>query len=121
VADPEVEWSGGASLRPQLAEWTRSRGKSPRLYPGALAAATCSRFLAQAELDGTSAAAAGLRAGDLILAVDGEPTPSVDAVHKILGRQTIVRTLTLRGLREGRLMDKQATVAGWPEDKTPPR
>ena len=43
VAEPEVEWSGGAvpagrqgSLRAQLAEWTRQRGKSPRLYPGAL-------------------------------------------------------------------------------------
>ena len=36
VADPEVEWSGGGSLRVQLAEWTRQRGKSPRLYPGAL-------------------------------------------------------------------------------------
>jgi hypothetical protein len=36
VADPEVEWSGGGTLRAQLAEWTRQRGKSPRLYPGAL-------------------------------------------------------------------------------------
>jgi hypothetical protein len=36
VADPDVEWSGDASLRAQLAEWTRQRGKSPRLYPGAL-------------------------------------------------------------------------------------
>jgi len=36
VADPEVEWSDGGSLRAQLAEWTRQRGKSPRLYPGAL-------------------------------------------------------------------------------------
>jgi hypothetical protein len=36
VADPEVEWSGGGLLRTQLAEWTRQRGKSPRLYPGAL-------------------------------------------------------------------------------------
>jgi hypothetical protein len=36
VADPEVEWSGGGSLRAQLVEWTRQRGKSPRLYPGAL-------------------------------------------------------------------------------------
>ncbi len=36
VADPDVEWSGGGSLRTQLAEWTRQRGKSPRLYPGAL-------------------------------------------------------------------------------------
>jgi hypothetical protein len=36
VADPEEEWSEAGSLREQLAEWTRSRGKSPRLYPGAL-------------------------------------------------------------------------------------
>jgi hypothetical protein len=36
VADPEEEWSGSGSLRTQLTEWTRSRGKSPRLYPGAL-------------------------------------------------------------------------------------
>ena len=36
VADPEEEWSGAGSLRTQLGEWTRSRGKSPRLYPGAL-------------------------------------------------------------------------------------
>jgi len=36
VADPEVEWSGAGSLRAQIAEWTRQRGKSPRLYPGAL-------------------------------------------------------------------------------------
>lgn len=36
VADPELDWSGGGPLRDQLAEWTRQRGKSPRLYPGAL-------------------------------------------------------------------------------------
>ena len=36
VADPGAEWSGGGSLRAQLAEWTRQRGKSPRLYSGAL-------------------------------------------------------------------------------------
>jgi Protein of unknown function (DUF499) len=36
VADPEEEWSGAGPLRTQLADWTRSRGKSPRLYPGAL-------------------------------------------------------------------------------------
>ena len=36
VAAPDVEWSGSGLLREQLAEWTRNRGKSPRLYPGAL-------------------------------------------------------------------------------------
>ena len=67
------------------------------------------------------AAAAGLRPGDLILAVDGEPTPSVDAVHKVLGHQAIGRTLTLRVLREGKLLEMPATVTGQPDDKTPPR
>jgi hypothetical protein len=36
LAEPEAEWLGTGALRAQLAEWTRSRGKSPRLYPGAL-------------------------------------------------------------------------------------
>lgn len=36
VADPDLEWSGTGSLRERIAEWTRSRDKSPRLYPGAL-------------------------------------------------------------------------------------
>jgi len=36
VVDPEAEWSGADPLRAQLGEWTRSRGKSPRLYPGAV-------------------------------------------------------------------------------------
>ena len=35
LLDPEREWSGN-SIRQQIAEWTRQRGKSPRLYPGAL-------------------------------------------------------------------------------------
>ena len=36
VVDPDEEWSGGGVLPAQLADWTRQRGKSPRLYPGAL-------------------------------------------------------------------------------------
>ena len=36
IADPAMEWPGGGSLRAELAEWTRQRGKSPRLYPGAI-------------------------------------------------------------------------------------
>ena len=69
--------------------------------------------------DGGPAASAGLRAGDLILAVDGDPTPTVDAVHKLLGRDTIGRTLTLRVLREGKIIEVLATVAGRPEDARP--
>jgi hypothetical protein len=36
VVEPESEWTGGGALRQQIAEWTRHRGKSPRLYPGSL-------------------------------------------------------------------------------------
>jgi hypothetical protein len=36
VADPESEWSGAGAMRDELSEWTKNRGKSPRLYPGAL-------------------------------------------------------------------------------------
>jgi len=36
VADPEAEWLMAGPLRAKIADWTRSRGKSPRLYPGAL-------------------------------------------------------------------------------------
>ena len=32
----ETEWNGAGALRRQVAQWTRQRGKSPRLYPGAL-------------------------------------------------------------------------------------
>ncbi len=36
VLDPATEWDEEGELRAQLAAWTRERGKSPRLYPGAL-------------------------------------------------------------------------------------
>ena len=36
VLDPTYEWDGGEAIRTQLAEWTKTRGKSSRLYPGAL-------------------------------------------------------------------------------------
>jgi hypothetical protein len=36
IADPESEWDGGETIRNQIAEWTKKRGKQDRLYPGAL-------------------------------------------------------------------------------------
>jgi len=35
VMGPDREWGSG-TLRQQIAEWTKQRGKSPRLYPGSL-------------------------------------------------------------------------------------
>jgi S1-C subfamily serine protease len=60
------------------------------------------------------AAAAGLQPGDLILAMDGELVPSVDAIHKRLDRHAIGRTLSLRMLRTGRLLDAAVEVAPQP-------
>lgn len=36
VVDPISEWTGNGSIRKQIAEWTRQRGNSDRLYPAAL-------------------------------------------------------------------------------------
>ena len=36
VAEADAEWTGGGPFREQIAEWTRQRGQSPRLYPGSL-------------------------------------------------------------------------------------
>ncbi|HSV30533.1 MAG TPA: DUF499 domain-containing protein [Atribacteraceae bacterium] len=36
LIDPEQEWTGGTTLRQQIGQWTKFRGQSPRLYPGAL-------------------------------------------------------------------------------------
>lgn len=36
VMDADSEWTGEGSIRERIAEWTKQRGKSPRLYPGSL-------------------------------------------------------------------------------------
>jgi hypothetical protein len=36
VVEPESEWTGGGELRQQIAQWTKHRGESPRLYPASL-------------------------------------------------------------------------------------
>jgi len=36
IMDPDVEWTDSGEVRQQIAEWTKRRGTSPRLYPGSL-------------------------------------------------------------------------------------
>lgn len=36
LLDPSFEWTGSGSVRERIAEWTKQRGNSPRLYPGSL-------------------------------------------------------------------------------------
>jgi S1-C subfamily serine protease len=67
--------------------------------------------------EGGPAAAAGLAAGDLIIGMEGQPTPSVDAIHKLLDRNSIGMTLPLRVLRGGRVLDLSIVVAAQPEGR----
>ena len=36
VADPDSEWSENGAIPERIAQWTRERGRSPRLYPASL-------------------------------------------------------------------------------------
>jgi S1-C subfamily serine protease len=49
-------------------------------------------------------ARAGLRKHDVIVAVDDQPTPHVDALHRHLGSNNVGATLELKLLRDGRVL-----------------
>src|SRR5438128_10342776 len=57
---------------------------------------------------GGPAAEAGVVAADVIVAADGEPTRSVDDLHRLLGRWPRERPVTLRILRGGVLVSVEA-------------
>jgi len=58
---------------------------------------------------------AGLRAGDVILSVDGRDAPSVDAIHRILDGTSIGREAALRVLRRGEVIEARITPSRRPE------
>ena len=53
----------------------------------------------------TPAAAAGLKAGDLIIAIDARPVETVDDVHRMLAADAIGRALTITFARDGRRVE----------------
>jgi S1-C subfamily serine protease len=65
---------------------------------------------------GGPAEKAGLRAGDVILSVDGKDAPSVDTIHRILDRSSIGRTSQLRVLRHGEVITARITPERRPEE-----
>ena len=58
---------------------------------------------------GSPAQLAGLLPGDLVVAVDGEPLPDVDALHRLLTEATIGRPLTLKVVRLTSLREMKVT------------
>jgi S1-C subfamily serine protease len=58
---------------------------------------------------GSPARRAGLLPGDLIVAVDDEPLPDVDTLHRLLTEATIGRPLTLRVVRLTSLKEFEVT------------
>lgn len=61
--------------------------------------------------------AAGLEEGDVVLKLDGEATPSVDAIHKLLTRERIGRSVELDILRNGSRTKLKLAVTARPESK----
>jgi S1-C subfamily serine protease len=60
---------------------------------------------------------AGLKPGDVILSFDNQPAPSVDAIHRLLGKEAIGKSVPLTVLRDGQIMKLQLQVTQRPEEK----
>jgi len=60
---------------------------------------------------GSPAERCGLRGEDLIVAIDGEPTPSVDVVQRLMGAERIGRTIDVAVVRDGRDVTLRVTPA----------
>ena len=67
--------------------------------------------------NGGPADMAGLRVGDVVLKLDGAPTPSVDAVHRLLTRERIGRRVDLDVLRDGALLKLSLIVSERPDER----
>jgi S1-C subfamily serine protease len=66
---------------------------------------------------GGPADAAGLQVGDVVLKLDGLPTPTVDAIHKLLTRDRIGRKVTLDVLRDGMRVKLNLAVSERPDER----
>jgi S1-C subfamily serine protease len=56
--------------------------------------------LVQSVSRGSPAAHAGIQEGDIILTLDGKPTPDIDSVHKLLTGEAVGKPLAISVLRE---------------------
>ncbi len=74
----------------------------------------------QQVLDGSPAAKAGLRAGDLILACDQVPVPTVDALIERVHKMKPGRKVKFRVLRDRKKLEILVTLGVSPEEATIP-
>jgi S1-C subfamily serine protease len=77
-----------------------------------------SGVLVAAVSPGGPADQAGLRVGDVVLRLDGQATPSVDKVHKLLTRERIGQRVTLEVLRDGAVVRLALQVLERPTEKS---
>jgi S1-C subfamily serine protease len=82
-----------------------------------LGLAVAGGVLVVAVTSGGPAEAAGLEEGDVVLKLDGVPTPTVDAVHKLLTRDRIGRKVALDVLRNGALVTLSLSVSERPTER----
>ena len=71
--------------------------------------------LISAVAPGSPAHQAGLRDGDLLVQLDGHPTPTIDQVHRLLTGESVGKEMRFTALRRGQLLE------GWvtPQDTQP--
>ena len=60
---------------------------------------------------------AGLRPGDVILAFGKEPAPSVDAIHRLLGKDMIGKNVPLTVFRDGQVLHLTMAITQRPEER----
>src|SRR5207247_4178062 len=88
----------GVGRPPRLGPWGRTAPIDRRLAR-LLGLASDSAVEILSPSEPSAAARAGLRSGDWLLALDGEPTPSVDALLRLLTAERIGKPIEVTLLR----------------------
>ncbi len=89
----------------------------PRRVAHAAGLAMHSAVVLHAIADGSPAANAGLRDGDVLLALDGVATTGADVLLRVLDAEAIGRTLSARVLRDGKLLDMEVMPSKRPPQR----
>ena len=103
----------GVVRRGWLAIHAQTQGLHPQLARR-LGLQQASGVLVVQVMPGGPGAQAGLLPGDVILAINGDPAPSLDAIYRHLDHDRIGSTVTLSVLRRGETLDLDMVVAQRP-------